>query len=209
MDIRWCSRNSKSHFARNFLANRRTNLTLIVRLGAKSDLLIGEHHCSDNLDKNSVSPPLCTVFRFVLNRVRYYKFVYCERFIYSDPNCILTYLVLIDVSFRIRFYLNLIDVSCTLIIFTNLHKCRTIYILYILYLDYPSHHHKIVKSSTLSLLLHLAPIPPFQGCQSNPIDGNHRLSIGLSNILSIGLSIGLLSMSFHRFFSIISDLLID
>ena len=43
------------------------------------------------------------------------------------------------------------------------------------------------------------------------------LSIGLSNILSIGLSIGLsnilsiglLSMSFHRFFSIISDLLVD
>ena len=52
MDIQWCSRNSKSHFARNFLANRRTNLTLIVRLGAKSDLLIeqlpiGEHYCSD------------------------------------------------------------------------------------------------------------------------------------------------------------------
>ena len=35
------------------------------------------------------------------------------------------------------------------------------------------------------------------------------LSIGLSNILSIELSIGLLSMSFHRFFSIISDLLVD
>ena len=43
------------------------------------------------------------------------------------------------------------------------------------------------------------------------------LSIGSSNILSIGLSIGLsnilsiglLSMSFHRFFSIISDLLVD
>ena len=35
------------------------------------------------------------------------------------------------------------------------------------------------------------------------------LSIGLSNILSIGLLIGLLSMSFHRFFSIISDLLVD
>ena len=31
----WCSRNSKSHFARNLLANRRTNSTLIVRLGAK------------------------------------------------------------------------------------------------------------------------------------------------------------------------------
>ena len=30
-----CSRNSKSHFARNLLANRRTNLTLIVRLGTK------------------------------------------------------------------------------------------------------------------------------------------------------------------------------
>ena len=53
---------------------------------------------------------------------------------YSDPNCILTYLVLIDVSFRIRFYLDLIDVSYTLIIFTNLHKCRTIYIHSILYI---------------------------------------------------------------------------
>ena len=40
MVIQWCSRNSKSNFARNLLANRRTNLTLIVRLGAKSDLLI-------------------------------------------------------------------------------------------------------------------------------------------------------------------------
>ena len=68
--------------------------------------------------------------------------------LYSDPNCILTYLVLIDVSFRIRVYLNLcIDVSCTLIIFTSttyhLHKCRTIYILYIMYLDYPSHHNTV------------------------------------------------------------------
>ena len=48
--IQWCSRNSKSHFAGNLLANRRTNLTLIVRLGAKSDLLIeqlliSEHYC--------------------------------------------------------------------------------------------------------------------------------------------------------------------
>ena len=72
--------------------------------------------------------------------------LYCERYIYSDPNCILTYLVLIDVSFRIRIYINIyIDVSCTLIIFTSttyyLHKCRTIYIHYILYLDSPSSHH--------------------------------------------------------------------
>ena len=48
--VQWCSRNSKSHFAGNLLANRRTNLTLIVRLGAKSDLLIeqlliSEHYC--------------------------------------------------------------------------------------------------------------------------------------------------------------------
>ena len=43
-DIQWCSRNSKSHFARNLLAIRRTILTLIVRLRAKSDLLI-EQYC--------------------------------------------------------------------------------------------------------------------------------------------------------------------
>ena len=35
MEVQWCWRNSKSHFARNLLANRRTNLTLIVRLGTK------------------------------------------------------------------------------------------------------------------------------------------------------------------------------
>ena len=35
IQVQWCSRNSKSHFARNLLANRRTNLTLIVRLGTK------------------------------------------------------------------------------------------------------------------------------------------------------------------------------
>ena len=51
INIQWCSRNSKSHFARNLLANRRTNLTLIVHLGTKSDLLleqllIGEHYCT-------------------------------------------------------------------------------------------------------------------------------------------------------------------
>ena len=50
--IQWCSRNSKLHFARNLLANRRTKLTLFFRLGTKSDtillleqLLIGEHYC--------------------------------------------------------------------------------------------------------------------------------------------------------------------
>ena len=51
-ELQWCSRNSKSHFARNLLANRRTNFTLIVRLGTKSDLLIeqlliGEHYCTN------------------------------------------------------------------------------------------------------------------------------------------------------------------
>ena len=35
IQVQWCSRNSKSHFARNLLANRRTNLTLVVRLGTK------------------------------------------------------------------------------------------------------------------------------------------------------------------------------
>ena len=37
-------RNSNSHFARNLLAIRRINLTIIVRLGTKSDLLI-EQYC--------------------------------------------------------------------------------------------------------------------------------------------------------------------
>ena len=45
-NIQWCSRNSKSHFARNLLAIMQTNLGLIVRLGTKSDLLISEHYCS-------------------------------------------------------------------------------------------------------------------------------------------------------------------
>ena len=49
--LQWCSRNIKSHCARNLLANRRTDLTLFVRLGTKSDLLIeqlliGEHYCT-------------------------------------------------------------------------------------------------------------------------------------------------------------------
>ena len=40
--LQWCSCNSNPHFARNLakLAIRQTNSTLIVRLGAKSDLII-------------------------------------------------------------------------------------------------------------------------------------------------------------------------
>ena len=59
-NIQWFSRNSKSHFARNLLANRRTNLTLIVRLRTNNDLLIeqlliGEHYC------NSIHRMCCSV----------------------------------------------------------------------------------------------------------------------------------------------------
>ena len=59
--VQWCSRNSKSHFARNLLAITRTNLTLFVRLGTKSDLLIeniairvianSEHYCMGQPDQ--------------------------------------------------------------------------------------------------------------------------------------------------------------
>ena len=50
-----CSWNSKSHFARNFLANRQTNLTLFDPFGSRSNLLIRiilealllvEHYCT-------------------------------------------------------------------------------------------------------------------------------------------------------------------
>ena len=49
--LQWCSRNSKRILYEiclliRELAIRRTNLTLIVRLGTKSDLLIGKHYCT-------------------------------------------------------------------------------------------------------------------------------------------------------------------